>query len=308
MESSSFTASHFLAPRFWPTWIGLALLRLLSLLPYPVLLWLGRAIGGLIYHLAAKRRHVAEVNIIHCFPHLNPAEQQRLVRESFDSSAIALFEGGMSWWGSTQRLRQLQRIEGIEHLQQALALGKGAILLGGHYTTLEISGRLLAFHTDRIYPIYKPARNALFDAVMVSARQRLFDGLLDNSDMRAILRTLKQGNIIWYAPDQDFGMERSVFAPFFGVQTATLTTTARLAKLSGAPLLPFYSQRLPGTQGYLLRILPPLTDFPSGDDVRDATRVNQVIEAGVNFAPGQYLWVHRRFKSRPPGVPPLYQR
>ncbi|HEY0635880.1 MAG TPA: LpxL/LpxP family Kdo(2)-lipid IV(A) lauroyl/palmitoleoyl acyltransferase [Gammaproteobacteria bacterium] len=308
MESSSFQPSRFLAPRFWPTWLGLGLLRLLSGLPYPLLLRLGRGIGGLIYHLAARRRHVAEVNIAHCFPHLDAHEQQRLVRESFDSSAIALFEGVMSWWGSAPRLRRLQRIEGVEHLHQALALGKGAILLGGHYTTLEISGRLLAFHTDRIYPIYKPARNALFDAVMVSARQRLFDGLLDNSDMRAILRTLKQGKIIWYAPDQDFGMERSVFAPFFGVQTATLTTTARLAKLSGAPLLPFYSQRLPGSQGYLLTILPPLENFPSGEDVQDATRVNQVIEAGVNLAPGQYLWVHRRFKSRPPGEPPLYQR
>lgn len=308
MEQTPFKPRDFLAPRYWPTWLGLGLLRLSVLLPYPLLLRLGRAIGWLIYHLVPRRRHVAEVNIAHAFPQLQLPAQQQLVRESFDSSAIALFEGGMSWWSSDDRLRQLHRIEGIEHLQQALAHGKGAILLGGHYTTLEISGRLLAFHTDRIYPIYKPARNSLFDAVMVSARKRLFDGLLDNSDMRAILRTLKQGKIIWYAPDQDFGMERSVFAPFFGVQTATLTTTARLAKLSAAPLLPFYSQRLPGGEGYLLTILPPLEEFPSGDDVADATRVNQVIEAGVCAAPEQYLWVHRRFKSRPPGEPSLYQR
>lgn len=308
MESEAFKAGRFVAPRFWPTWLGLALLRLFALLPYPLLLQLGKLLGAAIYHLVPKRRHVAEVNIAHCFPQLGADQRRQLVRESFNASAIALFEGGMSWWGSERRLRPLQRIEGLEHLQQALAQGKGAILLGGHYTTLEISGRLLAFHTDGIHPIYKPARNALFDAVMVSARKRLFDGLLDNSDMRAILRTLKRGKIIWYAPDQDFGTERSVFAPFFGIPTATLTTTARLAKLSGAPLLPFYSQRLPGTQGYLLKILPPLHDFPSGDDVLDATRVNQVIEAGVSLAPGQYLWVHRRFKSRPPGEPPLYQR
>ena len=301
MESTSLKASRFFALRFWPTWLGLGLLRLCSQLPYPLLLMLGKGIGGIIYHLVPKRRHVAQVNIAHCFPQLDPREQQRLVRESFDSSAIALFEGGMSWLGSEKRLRQLHRIEGIEYLQRALSQGKGAILLGGHYTTLEISGRLLAFHTDRIYPIYKPARNPLFDAVMVTARKRLFDGLLDNSDMRTILRTLKQGGIIWYAPDQDFGTERSVFAPFFGVQTATLTTTARLAKLSAAPLLPFYSQRLPGTAGYLLKIMPPLEHFPSGDDVADATRVNQVIEAGVREAPGQYLWVHRRFKGRPGG-------
>jgi len=126
--------------------------------------------------------------------------------------------------------------------------------------------------------------------------------------MRAILRTLKKGEIVWYAPDQDFGTERSVFAPFFGVPTATLTTTARLAKLTGAPVLPQFSRRLPGSQGYLVTILPPLENFPSGDDVVDATRVNQVIETGVKEAPGQYLWVHRRFKSRPPGEPPLYKR
>lgn len=308
MESPAFKARDFLAPRFWPTWFGLGLLRLTVLLPYPLLLWLGRRLGGLTYHLVARRRHVAEVNVALCFPPLERKRQQQLVRESIDSSVIALFEGGLSWWGSEARLRRLQRIEGLEHLQQALAQGKGAILLGGHYTTLEISGRLLALHTKGIHPIYKPARNALFDAVMVSSRQRLFDGLLDNSEMRTILRTLKQGNILWYAPDQDFGMASAVFAPFFGVPTATLTTTARLARLSGAPLLPFYSQRLPGSEGYLLTILPPLQDFPSGDEVADATRVNQVIEAGVSAAPGQYLWVHRRFKSRPAGAPPLYQR
>lgn len=306
MESPSFNAREFLAPRYWPTWLGLALLRIIVLLPYPLLVLLGRAIGWLIYHLVAKRRRVAEINIAHCFPLLSSDEQQRLVRETIDSSAIAVFEGGLSWWGSNKRLQRLHRIEGVEHLQQARAQGKGVIMLGGHYTTLEISGRLLAFHTDGIHPIYKPARNALFDAVMVSSRKRLFSGLLNNSDMRAILRTLKKGDIIWYAPDQDFGMERSVFAPFFGIPTATLTTTARLAKLSGAPVLPFYSQRLSDNRGYVIKLLPPLEDFPSGDDVADATRVNKVIEAGVLDAPGQYLWVHRRFKSRPEGEPPLY--
>lgn len=308
MEKTPFTPRDFLAPRYWPTWLGLGLLRLAVLLPYPLLLRLGRAIGWAIYHLVPKRRHVAEVNISLCFPQLDAHERQRLVRGTIDASAIAIFEGAMSWWGSSRRLQALHRIEGVEHLQQALAQGKGAILLGGHYTTLELSGRLFAFHIDSINPIYKPARNALFDAVMVSSRKRLFDGLLDNSDMRAILRTLKQGKIIWYAPDQDFGMERSVFAPFFGIQAATLTTTARLARLSGAPLLPFYSQRLPDNEGYLLKILPPLENFPGGDDVADATCVNQVIEAGVCAAPEQYLWVHRRFKTRPPGEPPLYQR
>jgi KDO2-lipid IV(A) lauroyltransferase len=182
------------------------------------------------------------------------------------------------------------------------------ILLGGHYTTLEISGRLLAFHTDGIQPIYKPAHNALYEAVMAGARKRLFDDLLDNSDMRTILRNLKRGKIIWYAPDQDFGRDRSVFAPFFGVPTATLTTTSRLARLSGAPVLPFSSERLPQGRGYVIRIHAPLPDFPSGDDVADASAVNAVIEAQVRRTPEQYLWVHKRFKTRPLGEPGVYRR
>ncbi len=308
MERSQFSMMRFIAPRFWPTWIGLALLRVTILLPYPVLLMLGKGIGWAMFHLLPRRRYVAETNVALCFPHLGRQAQQAIVRESFESSTIAIFESALSWWGSERRFRNLYRIEGIEHLQKALAEGKGAILLSGHYTTLEISGRVLILHLDNFHPVYKRARNELFNEVMTQARERISAGVLENTDMRALLRTLKKGGIVWYAPDQDFGTESSVFAPFFGVPTATLTTTARLTKLSGAPVLPQFSRRLPGAQGYLVKILPPLENFPSGDDVIDATRVNQAIETGVSEAPGQYLWVHRRFKSRPPGEPPLYQR
>jgi len=298
--------ARFIAPRFWPTWIGLALLRVTILLPYPVLLLLGKGIGRAMFHLLPRRRRVAETNVSLCFPHLDQKARQAIIRESFEASAIAIFESALSWWGSEKRFSHLYRIEGLEHLQQALAGGKGVILLSGHYTTVEISGRVLILHLANFHPVYKRARNALFNEVMTRARERISAGALENTDMRSILRTLKKGEIVWYAPDQDFGMERSVFAPFFGVPTATLTTTARLSKLTGAPVLPQFSQRLPGGQGYLVKILPPLENFPSGDDVADATRVNQAIEIGVNEAPGQYLWVHRRFKSRPPGEPPLY--
>lgn len=308
MESSPPSMARFLAPRFWPTWLGLTLLRLIILLPYPLILLVGTAMGRAMYHLLPRRRYIADTNVALCFPHLGKPAQQAIVRESFEASAIALFESALSWWGSERRLSKLYRVEGIEHLQQALAGGKGAILLSGHYTTVEISGRVLILGIDNFHPVYKRARNELFNAVMSRARDTISAGALENSDMRAILRTLKKGEIVWYAPDQDFGAERSVFAPFFGVPTATLTTTARLAKLSGAPVLPQYSLRLPGAKGYLVKILPPLENFPSGDDVADATRVNQAIEIGVNEAPGQYLWVHRRFKTRPPGEPPLYQR
>lgn len=300
-----FRPGHYLAPRYWPTWLAVGLLRLLILLPWPLLVLLGSAVGRLLYGLVASRRRVATINVRLCYPELSTPEVARIVRGSFESTALSLFEGALAWWGSERRLKRLYRIEGLEHYT-ALE-GKGAILLGGHYTTLEISGRFLAFHIPTLQPVYKPAHNPLFDALVVSSRQRLFDDLLPTRDLRTIVRNIRQGKVVWYAPDQDFGRERSVFAPFMGVPTATLTTTARMARMTGAPLLPFYSERLPGGRGFVIRLEAPLAGFPSGDDLVDATRVNQVIEAQIRRTPAQYLWVHKRFKTRPnPDDPDLY--
>ncbi|MFO7593030.1 MAG: LpxL/LpxP family Kdo(2)-lipid IV(A) lauroyl/palmitoleoyl acyltransferase [Pseudomonadota bacterium] len=298
--------SRFLAPRYWPTWFGLGLLRLSLLLPYPAMLWLGRGLGGLFFSLMKRRREVALTNLRLCFPQKSDAERYRLARKSFISTATSLFEGVLSWWGSDARLKQLYRIEGLEHLEAARKKGQGVILLGGHYTTLEISGRFLAYHVEGLQPIYKPARNPLFEAVMAGSRKRLFDDLVPSSDMRRIVRNLKHGKVMWYAPDQDFGRKQSVFAPFFGFPTATLTTTARLARLSGAPVVPYYSERLPGTGGYLVRLLPALENYPSGDDIADAARTNQILETQIERVPEQYLWVHKRFKTRPPGERGVY--
>lgn len=300
------TAPRFLSPRYWHTWLGLGLLRISLLLPYPLMLALGRGLGGLLYHIAAKRRHVAQTNLRLCFPDLSEQERNRLARESFIAAATSLFEGALSWWGSDVRLKKLYRIEGLEHLEQARSDGKGVLLLGGHYTTLEISGRFLAYHVEGLQPIYKPAKNPLFEAVMAGSRKRLFDDLVPSSDLRRIVRNLKQGKVMWYAPDQDFGRRQSVFAPFFGFPTATLTTTARLAKLSGAPVVPYYSERLPGSEGFLVKLLPPLEGFPSGDDLADATRTNEILETQIARVPEQYLWLHKRFKTRPEGESRVY--
>ncbi len=307
MSTSAFKASDYLHPRHWPTWIGLGLLRLVATLPFPAQLYVGRRFGDLAWLVSPRYRQVARINLELCFPELTPEERDRLVRRSFQSVGISLAETALSWWGSDAKLKGLYRIEGIEHLQAALERGKGALLLGGHYTTLEISGRLLAFHTDVLQPIYKPANNALFNAMMVASRTSLFDGLLGYKDMRTILRSLKDNKVVWYAPDQDFGRAQNVFAPFMGVIAASLNMTTRLARVSGAAVMPFYSQRLPGSAGYLVRIMPPMEDFPSGDDVADTTRVNAAIERQVRAAPEQYLWQHRRFKTRPPGETDPYQ-
>ncbi|MCW8959513.1 MAG: LpxL/LpxP family Kdo(2)-lipid IV(A) lauroyl/palmitoleoyl acyltransferase [Gammaproteobacteria bacterium] len=305
-QSEPPTPARFLTPRYWPTWAGLGLLRLSVLLPFPVMLWSGRQLGKLLYILIGSRRHVALTNLRLCFPDLSQKERQKLARESFISAAISLFEGVLSWWGRDSRLKKLYRIEGLEHLESARRAGNGVILLGGHYTTLEISGRFLAYHVEGLQPIYKPAKNPLFELVMANARKRLFDDLVPSRDMRRIVRNLKRNKVIWYAPDQDFGRKQSVFAPFFGVPTATLTTTARLARLSGAPVVPYYSERLPGKEGYRVKLLPALEGFPCGDDLVDATRTNQVLERQVERMPEQYLWLHKRFKTRPKGEKGVY--
>ena len=297
---------RYLAPRHWPTWLGLGLLRAWGVLPYPLLLGVGRALGTLGWWLVPSRRRVARTNLRLVFPELPEREVRRLARRAFINAAIALGESALAWWGREARLARLDHFEGAEHLERALAQGRGALLLGGHYTTLEISGRLLARHCERVFPTYKPAHSPLFEAVMARARRRIHAGLIPSRDMRALLRRLRENQVVWYAPDQDFGLAQSVMAPFMGVPAATLTLTARLAARSGAPVLPLYSERLPGTRGYLVRIGPPLENFPSGDEAADAAAVNRAIEAQVRRTPDQYLWGHRRFKTRPRGEAEFY--
>lgn len=305
--SNPFPLRDYLHPKYWPTWLGLGLLWLIVQLPYPLLLRLGQGIGLLGYALMPGRRRIVRTNLRLAFPELDRHAVRRLMRENFHSSAMALFESALAWWGSEQRLKKMYRIEGLEHLAEAEAQGRGVLLLGGHYTTLEISGRFLAYHTNKLRPTYKRAHNPLFEAVMAHSRRNMTGGLIPSRDMRGILRNLKQKKIVWYAPDQDFGIDSAVFAPFMGVQAATLTLTARIAKASGAPMLPFYSERLPGARGYLIRFGPIVAGFPTGDDVRDATLINQAIEAQVHRTPEQYLWAHRRYKTRPWGEAQLYK-
>jgi lipid A biosynthesis lauroyl/palmitoleoyl acyltransferase len=293
-------------PRFWPTWIGLGVLWLSSLLPYRLMLGLGRGLGILIWAIGAERRRITRTNLRLCFPQLPPRALRHLVLDSFSTVGMAVFESALTWWGSDRKFLPLLHTEGFEHVSAALQHGKGVILLGGHYATLEVGGRIMARQFNNLRPTYKSARDPLFNWVMIQMRIRRNGGIINSSNMREVLRALKQNMLIWYAPDQDFGLERSVFAPFMGVATATLTFTSRLAKASGAPVLPWYCERLPAGQGYRVRVGAPLDNFPSGDDVVDATVVNQVIEAQVRRTPEQYLWGHRRFKTRPAGEPLVY--
>ena len=275
-------------------------MRIVAQLPFAWQLHIGAGLGRLMHRFSKRRRHIARINIALAFPDLSSQEQKKLLKANFRSTGIALIEIGLAWWGSKKRLRRLMHIEGLEHIQQAQKAGKGVIMLGSHFTTLIISGRLLAL--DLPFDIVtKKSHNALFEAMMIHYRSQQYQKIIDTTDMRGLLKSLRNNHICWYGPDQDFGNRQSVFAPFMGIQTITLKTTARLAKSTGALVMYINIQRLPGAAGYRIKINPPMQDFPSDDDIKDARRVNELIENHVHEIPEQYLWIHRRFKTRLPG-------
>ena len=298
-------AIGFHTPGYWPTWILLGSMWLVAQLPYRMQMAIGRTLGRGMALLARKRRRIAEINLGLCFPELSETERKALLKDHFRSLGMGIVETAMSWWTPESKLRPLAHIEGLEHLQAALARGKGVILLSGHFTSLEIGGRLLVLFTP-FHVLYRSHKNPLFDAVMKRARERNFDKAIPREDMRGMLRSLKNNMPVWYAADQDYGREKSVFAPFFGIRAATITATSRLAHASGAAVVPFFQQRLKDGSGYLLQIYPALTDIPGATQETDTARINSILEDHIRQAPENYLWVHRRFKTRPKDEPNLY--
>jgi len=299
--------AYFLHPRFWLLWLGLGLLWLIAQLPYKVLLQLGRGLGGVMYRLASSRRKIAARNLELCFPQMPDAEREALLKENFASTGITFFEMAIAWWWPAERLRRLGTIEGLEHLRQAEADGQGVILMALHFTTLEMGGGLLGM-AQNMYGMYRPHKNPLFDYVQRRGREQRLLGVIGRDDVRGMLKLLRAGGVVWYAPDQDYGAQRSVFVPLFGVPAATVTATSKFARMGRAQVIPFTQQRLPDGQGYRLVIHPPLADFPTDSEEADCLRVNQWIEQAISQCPEQYLWAHRRFKTRPEGEPKLYKK
>lgn len=294
------------SPRYWPTWLAVAALWCITRLPFAWQLGIGRLLGFLIRLFAAERRRITGINLELCFPELPVAERRRLAARHFLALGIAVVEIALSWWGPERRLRRLVSVSGLEHLQQALRKGKGVLLLSAHFTTLEIGGRLLALHTP-FHVLYRTHKNPVFDGLMKRSRTRLYEQAIERGDLHAVLGSLKQNHAVWYAPDQDFGSANSVFVPFFGVPAATLTATSRLARISGAAVVPFFPARLSGARGYKLTLYPALEDFPGTNLEADSARIMRLIESEIRKYPEQYIWVHRRFKTRPPGAAPVYE-
>ena len=308
MDRPRFRAAFF-HPRFWLLWLGLGLLWLVVQLPYKAQLCIGRVLGALMYRVAGDRRRIAARNLELCFPEKSSAEREQLLKDNFASTGIAFFEMAMSWWWSKPRLARLAHIEGLEHLKQAQREGKGVILMAFHFTTLEIGAALLG-QQHTIDGMYREHNNPLFDFIQRRGRERHnVDSLaVERDDVRGMLKLLRSGRAIWYAPDQDYGAKQSIFVPLFGIEAATVTATSKFARLGKAQVVPFTQQRLADGSGYKLVIHPPLSNFPGESDEVDCLRINQWVERAIRECPVQYLWAHRRFKTRPPGEPKLYDK
>lgn len=298
---------QFLHPRYWVVWMMAGVLRVMVLLPYSGRVFVGELLGAAFYRLMGRRHHVARVNLALCFPQMSEAERERLLKAHFAALGVAFVEMGAAWWVSDRRLEGLAEIKGLEHLNAALAKGKGAILLSAHFVSLEMGLRLFS-RVMPCYMIYRPNRNPLLDRIIQRGRTRHPGEMISRDDARSLLRALKRNQPVWYPPDMDHGRRNSVFADFFAQPAATVKATARYAKISGAPVIPFYFFRKPGSRGYEILLLPPLEDFPSGDERKDARRVNAVLEAEIRKHPEQYLWAHRRFKTRPDPKEDVYRR
>lgn len=285
---------------------GLGLLRAASGLPLPLLAALGRLIGRALYYLHAPRRRIVAVNIAKCFPELSPRARARLVRRHFSAFGQGLFDVALAWWASRARLERLVRLRNREYYDNALKQDRPVILLAPHFVALEIGGMRLAVER-RMAGMYLETKNPAFNRALVALRTRFGGDLVERAQgLKPVVRALKRGSVFYYLPDQDLGRRRSVFAPFFGIQTATVPALARLAILTDAVVLPCVTRQRSFGRGYEVVFGPPLSRDDLAEPIACAARVNVVIERAVRESPEQYFWVHKRFKTRPPGEPGFY--
>lgn len=286
------------------TRLAVGLLWLLHFLPFPVLAVLGRGLGALAYRLVRDRRRVCLINLEKCFPDLAPAELEALARAHFRAMGRSVIDRGVLWWSSADRIKRLVRIEGLEHFQTAR---KPVIILAPHFVGLDAGGTRLSMESEAT-TMYSRQKDPVVDALLVRMRNRFkpLQMYSRQDGLRGVIRALRRGVPFYYLPDMDFGPQESIFVPFFGVQAATITALPRLAQLTGASVVPVVTRLLPGSAGYETRFYAAWDDFPSADPVADTRRVNAFIEERVREMPEQYHWMHKRFKTRPPGEPRFY--
>jgi KDO2-lipid IV(A) lauroyltransferase len=266
---------------------------------------IGRLIGRVAHAAGGTRRAIVRRNIELCFPEMTPAERDTLAKAHFLALGMSLIEMGLGRWGSDKIHRKLGRLEGIEHLNSAIESGKGIILLSAHFTTLEIMGRVLALNCPPFDAVYRKNRSEFITEIQRTGRERSADDTIEKRDIKKMVRNLRKGRPVWYAPDQSYDRKGSGVVEFFGVPSMHTTATSTLARLGRAVTLPFFPRRL-ADGSYVFRILPPLENFPGDDDLEDTRKYVSVLEEHVRSCPEQYLWIHRKFKNLPSGYPDYY--
>ncbi|KHN57555.1 LpxL/LpxP family Kdo(2)-lipid IV(A) lauroyl/palmitoleoyl acyltransferasee [Dickeya fangzhongdai] len=295
-----------LHPRYWPTWSGIILLYLLVLLPYPLIYRIGTGLGRLSMRFLKRRVAIAHRNLQLCFPDMPAEEREQLVKKNFESVGMGVMETGMAWFWPDWRVERWFKVIGIENMQPLREQKRGVLLIGLHFLTLELGARIFGLQNAGI-GVYRPNDNKLIDWLQTWGRMRSNKSMLDRKDLKGMIRALKQGEIIWYAPDHDYGPRSSVFVPLFAVEkTATTVGSYMLARAAKPAIVPFVPRRLPDARGYELIIRPAQLDIPLESEAATAAWMNKLVEENILLAPDQYMWLHRRFKTRPAGEPSLY--
>lgn len=305
MVQAQFRTAYF-HPRYWLTWLGIAALYLVTLLPYPLIRRIGFTLGRLFMRIGKRRVKIAERNLELCFPDMSREARAQILQENFESTGMAVMETGMAWFWPDWRVKKIFQVEGLEHMRKAQAEQRGVLLIGVHFLTLELGARVFGMYNPGV-GVYRPNNNPLMDWLQTWGRLRSNKYMIDRKDVKGMIRALRTGEIIWYAPDHDYGPRRSVFVPLFAVDKAATTTGTSILMQAAAPaLVAFAPIRNKDGSGYRLVISPAIQGFPMDDEVAAAAFMNRVVEKEILRAPGQYMWLHRRFKTRPEGESSLY--
>lgn len=296
----------FLLPQYWGIWMGIVLLMLLAILPWAIQYRLAHFLGNLAFKQLKSRRKTTLRNLEVCFPEWSPEQRQENARQVFVDQMLGIFETLNAWY-CPQWFENRMTIQGLEHLKQAQENGQGVLLLGTHSTLLDAGGYLCSQYLT-LGVVYRPQNNPLLDMLIYRCRATIYTQQIDHDDMRGLIRSLKEGQAIWYSPDQDFGLKQGIMAPFFGVPAATVTAHRRLLKMAKAVAVPLYFYRTGDIKDprYQVLIEPIVASIPSDSELDDAILVNKIIENQLRIAPTQYMWFHRRFKTRPDGYDEIY--
>lgn len=306
MKSSPRFTYDFLHPRYWLTWMGLFVLFLLVQLPFPLLQKLGTWMGRTSMHFLKRRIRITRRNLELCFPEISDSQRELRIVRNFESLGMGLLETGMAWFWSDHRVKRWFTVNGLHNLIAAQQHGRGALIIGVHFMSLELGGRAMGL-CQPMMAMYRPHNNKLMEWVQTKGRMRSNKAMINRRDLRGMVQALKQGEAVWFAPDQDYGPKGSVFAPLFAVpEAATTSGTWMIARMANPAMITVVLIRNENGSGYELLIQPELQDYPVGDEQQAAAYMNKVIEREIMRAPNQYMWLHRRFKTRPRGTGSLY--